>query len=120
MREFSGAVSVVLALAIVCTLVTIDRVVMARTPEQEAKQPGMETIQCDDTGHYLTRLYHHGDIVYEKPNPGRNAEAGGAPAIGQAAQPGCQAPGRGASGGGTSGHQPSSHRASSNRTSGTM
>jgi hypothetical protein len=114
MREFSGPVSVILALAIVCTLVTIDRVVIARTPGQQAKQPAIETIQCDDTGHYLTRIYRRGEIVHEKPNPGRTAKAGGtaggAAGIGPAVQQGCEAPG-----GRTSSPQTANHR-----TSGTM
>ena len=112
---FSGPASVILALAIVCSLVTVDRVVLARTQEKPEKQPGIETIQCDDTGHYLTRLYRRGEIVYEKPNPGLVATAGGASGNGQAAQQGCQPSG---------GRAPSrgvSNRETSNRkTSGTM
>ena len=96
MREDSGragTLSVVLALAIVCTLVTIDRVVIARTPEAQAQQPGNEALQCEDSGHSLTRIEHRGSIVYEKPNPGRTANKGGIPVTGQTQQ-NCQAPSR--------------------------
>ena len=96
MRETSGparALSLVLALGIVCALVTVDRVVIARTPEKRATQLGIDSLQCEDMGHYLTRIYRRGSIVFEKPNPGRTANKGGIPVSGQAQQ-NCQAPSR--------------------------
>jgi hypothetical protein len=96
MREASGragALSVVLALAIVCTLVTVDRVVIARTAEVRAKQPGNVSLQCEDSGHSLTKIEHRRSIVYEKQNPGHIDSKAGIPVAGQAQQ-NCQAPNR--------------------------
>lgn len=93
MRQAYGGVSVVLALAIVCVLVTIDRLVLAGTAENRPRQPGIESFQCEDVGHYLTRIYRRSGIVYEKPNPGRTITKGKIPVTGRPQQ-NCQATSR--------------------------
>jgi hypothetical protein len=91
MREFSGPVSVVLALAIVSSLVVVDRSV-SRTLERQAKQqPGTDT--CEDIGHYLTRIYQRSGIEYEKPHPGHKSNGKGISTTGNTQQ-NCQAPSR--------------------------